>query len=401
MASVAATTQAKETVVRPTFYILFAISLGHFTNDMMQAVVPATFPILEKSLGLSYTQVGLIAFTLQMTSGLLQPVVGRVSDKRPNPMLLPLAMMTSGLGMITIAFAGNYWLVMFAALLIGLGSAIFHPEGSKVAYLASGTQRGLSQAIYQVGGNFGNALAPIFTIYLFLPFGQKGSLTLAVVAILGMCLMVWVSRWYNVSLERMASRKRQSDTKAEITPAIKKILGLIIFITFVRSWYGAGMGNYYQFYLIKDYGFPIETAQLYLFAFMFSGVVGTLLGGRLADRIGKKNLLVFSIVGSAPLALLLPYVGPSWVLLLLVLIGLILNSSFSVLVVYTQELMPGHVATVSGLIVGLAFGLGAIGAVALGTIADWRSLKVLMMLCSTLPLLALTSVFLPNDKKAA
>ncbi|MBS9805513.1 MFS transporter [Bacillus cereus] len=394
----------KNTVETPTIYrILFAISFGHFLNDSMQAVVPALFPILEKTMNLSYMQVGWIAFALNMTSSIMQPVFGMYSDKKPSPFLLPLGMFSSMLGMIGLAFAPNFIIVIISVLFIGLGSAVFHPEGARVAYMAAGAKRGLAQAIYQVGGNTGNSLAPIFTALIFVPLGQIGSLGFTAFAAVGIVLLIFVSNWYKNELATGAvRRKKRAALEAEnaiVSTHIKFVIILLVFLTFVRSWYGAGIGNFYQFYLIEHYGLSIKNAQYFVFAFMIAGVLGTFFGGPLADRFGKKNIIVFSMLGSAPLALLLPHVSLVWVVPLFLCIGFISSSSFSVIVVYAQELVPGKVGMVSGLIVGLAFGLGALGAVVLGKLADIYSLQFIMILCSCLPLIGLTSWLLPSDKK--
>ncbi|EEL51206.1 MULTISPECIES: MFS transporter [Bacillus cereus group] len=395
----------ENTVASPTIYrILFAISFGHFLNDSMQAVVPALFPILEKSMNLSYMQVGWIAFALNMTSSIMQPVFGMYSDKKPSPFLLPLGMLSSMLGMIGLAFAPNFIIVIISVLFIGLGSAVFHPEGARVAYMAAGAKRGLAQSIYQVGGNTGNSLAPIFTALIFVPLGQIGALGFTVFAAVGIALLIFVSNWYKNELVNGAvRRKKRAALEAEnaiVSTHIKFVIVLLVFLTFVRSWYGAGIGNFYQFYLIEHYGLSIQNAQYFVFAFMIAGVLGTFFGGPLADRFGKKNIIVFSMLGSAPLALLLPYVSLSWVVPLFLCIGFISSSSFSVIVVYAQELVPGKVGMVSGLIVGLAFGLGALGAVVLGKLADVYSLQFIMVLCSCLPLIGLTSWLLPSDRKS-
>ncbi|MGN5648582.1 MFS transporter [Bacillus sp. Brlt_9] len=394
----------KNTVETPTIYrILFAISFGHFLNDSMQAVVPALFPILEKTMNLSYMQVGWIAFALNMTSSIMQPVFGMYSDKKPSPFLLPLGMFSSMLGMIGLAFAPNFIIVIISVLFIGLGSAVFHPEGARVAYMAAGAKRGLAQAIYQVGGNTGNSLAPIFTALIFVPLGQIGSLGFTAFAAVGIVLLIFVSNWYRNELATGAvRRKKRAALEAEnaiVSSHIKFVILLLVFLTFVRSWYGAGIGNFYQFYLIEHYGLSIKNAQYFVFAFMIAGVLGTFFGGPLADRFGKKTIIVFSMLGSAPLALLLPHVSLVWVVPLFLCIGFISSSSFSVIVVYAQELVPGKVGMVSGLIVGLAFGLGALGSVVLGKLADIYSLQFIMLLCSCLPLIGLTSWLLPSDKK--
>lgn len=382
--------------------ILFAIGIGHFINDSMQAIVPALYPILQNEMMLSYTEIGWIAFVLNMTSSVLQPVFGLATDKKPMPFLLSLGMFLAFLGVISITFAPNFMIVLLSVIFIGLGSAIFHPEGSRVAYLASGTKRGLGQSIYQVGGNAGNAMAPILTYAIFLPFGQKGGIWISVLPLLGIFLLLYVGKWYKNKLLEGATQKTSKmeikDTNG-FTNNIKTAMILILFITFIRSWYVAGMGSFYQFYLIHDYGISIRNAQIILFAYLIAGVVGTLVGGALSDRFGKKNVIVFSMVASTPLAMVLPNVSIGYVVPIFMFVGFIMFSSFSIIVVYAQQLLPGKVGLVSGLVTGLAFGLGAIGSVALGNLADIYSVKFIMILCSLLPLIGLVSFFLPNDLK--
>jgi FSR family fosmidomycin resistance protein-like MFS transporter len=386
------------------YRIIFAISLGHLMNDSMQAVVPAIFPILEQSMNLSYTQVGWIAFALNMTSSIMQPVFGFYTDKKPSPFLLPLGMLSSMFGMIGIAFAPNFYFVLLSVLFIGLGSAVFHPEGARVAFMAAGTKRGLAQSIYQVGGNTGNALAPIFTALIFVPLGQSGAAWFTISAAIGVLLLWYVSRWYRTELTsgtmRVKKRAAAGNGEGKLSRQVKLAVVFLIFLTFARSWYNAGIGNFYQFYLIEHYGLSIRAAQYYVFIFMIAGVVGTFFGGPLSDRFGKRNLILFSMLGSAPLALLLPHIPLVWVAPLFAVLGFILFSNFSVIVVYTQELMPGKVGMASGLIVGLAFGMGALGAVVLGKLADMYGLTFTMMFCSFLPLLGIVSWLLPNDRKA-
>jgi len=390
--------------IQATVYpILFAISVGHLLNDAMQAVVPGLFPILEESMNLSYTQIGWIAFALNMTSSIMQPVVGLLTDRRPSPYFLPLGMAASMLGMIGLALAPNFLFVLLSVLLVGLGSAVFHPEGSRVVYYAAGARRGFAQSIYQVGGNTGNALAPIFTALIFVPFGQKGAGWFTLVALTGIIILYRVSRWYFRTLEeRNEQRKQKTDTSAQ--PMERKriifILSLLIFLVFARSWYHAGISNYYQFYLMDYYKISIQGAQIYLFVFMIAGAIGTFFGGPIADRFGKRNLILYSTVGTAPFSLVLPYLPLEWVLPIVFLAGFVMSLSFSSFVVYAQELLPGNVGMASGLIVGLAFGMGALGAVVLGKIADIYTLKLLMVMCSFLPLFGVLTHWLPKDPSA-
>ncbi|MDR7071831.1 MFS transporter [Fictibacillus barbaricus] len=387
------------------YAVLFAISFVHMLNDSMQAVIPAIFPILEKSMGLTFTQLGWIAFTLNITSSIMQPVVGWYTDKTTSPYLLPFGMMASLIGMLGIAFADSFYLIVISVIGIGLGSAVFHPEGSRVAYMAAGNRRGLAQSIYQVGGNSGSSLAPIMTALVFVPLGQFGAVWFTSFAAVAIFVLFFVSGWYSKQLVHFPRVKKQTGEKKAINKKRKNqiiaAMGLLVFLVFARSWYFSGIGNYYQFYLIHDYGLTIRQAQVYIFVFMAAGVLGTFLGGPIADRLGKRNMIFWSMIGTAPLALILPHVGLWAIFPLFFMIGFILNTSFSVTVVYAQELVPGRIGMVSGLIVGLAFGMGALGSVVLGKVADVTSISHTMLLVSFLPLLGLLTVMLPKDKTLA
>lgn len=392
--------QLKQKQSLTVYRILFAISLGHFINDCMQSVVPALFPVLERSMHLNYTQVGWIAFTLNITSSLMQPLFGMLADKKPTPFLLPIALGSSLVGMLGLAFAPNFYFVLLSVLFIGFGSAIFHPEGSRVAYMAAGKKRGLAQSIYQVGGNAGQSMAPLFTAFIFLYTGQFGTIWFTVLAVLGVMVLFSVSFWYKGELkDKIPKQKQQRKQKLHISKRIVFSIGLLIFLVFARSWYGAGITNFFHFYMIEKFQLSVKSAQLYVFLFMLAGVFGTFFGGPLADRFGKRTILVVSMLGSVPFTLLLPHMPPLFIAPLLVIIGFILQSSFSVTVVYAQELLPGMIGLVSGLIVGLAFGLGALGAVIFGVIGDSYSLQTVMLLCSVLPVLGILTYLLPTDKE--
>ncbi|WP_028986701.1 MFS transporter [Thermicanus aegyptius] len=399
---------------RTVFSILFSISLVHMLNDTSQSVIPAIFPILKESMHLSYMQLGMVTFALNITSSLLQPVVGLYADNRPSPYLPSLGMVSTLLGMLGLAFAPNFWFVLPSVILIGFGSAAFHPEGSRIANLAAGNRRGLAQSIYQVGGNFGQSLAPVLTALVFVPLGQFGAIWFTTVAALAAIVLLYVASWYREQLRQVRLIVRKPFSGAEETEEKegkkehrrqKKTagfaLGLLVLLVFIRSWYSTAISNFYAFYLIEEFKIRIDAAQVYIFLFLFAGVAGTFFGGPLADRFGKRNLLLFSMVGSFPFALLLPYVNAFWAYPVLALLGFILLSSFSVSVVYAQDLFPGKVGTISGLIVGLAFGMGAIGAVALGSLADLIGVKNMIFLAGFLPVLGLFTFFLPSDEKLA
>ncbi|WP_078380392.1 MFS transporter [Sutcliffiella halmapala] len=390
---------------KTVYSILFIIGLVHLLNDAIQAIVPALFPVLQESMGLTFTQIGLIGFALNATSSLIQPVVGLYTDKKPSPYALPVGLIFSFFGIIGLAVASSYWVIIVSVMFIGIGSATFHPEGSRVAYMAAGNRRGLAQSIYQVGGNSGQALAPLIAAYMLIPFGQFGAIWFTFVAALGIFLLFYIAKWYKEQVEiaksKLVSKKKAIATKTQTQNKnlVLFSISLLIFLVFARSWFHAGMTNFYPFYLIQNYGISISESQIYIFIFLGAGAVGTFFGGPLADRFGKRNMILVSMLGSAPVALLLPFSGPILSYVLMAIIGFIILSSFSVTVVYAQELVPGRIGLVSGLIVGLAFGMGAIGSVALGILADWIGLNNTIMFAVALPLIGLLTFFLPSDQK--
>ncbi|WEK54887.1 MAG: MFS transporter [Candidatus Cohnella colombiensis] len=392
---------------RTVLPVLFAISLVHMLNDSMQAVVPALYPILEQSLNLSFVQVGWIGFMLNMTSSVMQPVVGAVSDRKSMANVLPLGMALSLIGMVGIAFAPQFWWLLLAVVFIGLGSAIFHPEGSRVVYFAAGGRRGFAQSVYQVGGNAGSSLAPLMTVFIFVPLGQFGAIWGVLFAGLAIAILYGILPWYKKKLVewdaerelRIAAKAGSMADNQENHPRMKFALGLLIFLVFARSWYHSGISSYYQFFLVEDYGLTVKEAQIPVFLFLGAGVLGTYFGGVLADRFGMKYMIVFSIAGGSPLALFLPHLPLFWTYPVIALLGFVILSGFSVTVVYAQYLMPTKVGMASGLTTGLAFGMGAIGAVALGKAADVFGLAPVMMFCSFLPLVGLCALLLPSDRK--
>jgi len=392
------TSPDKTQLTKTAYGILIIMGICHLLNDSLQAVVPAMFPILEATMGLSYTQLGLIAFALNMVASVMQPIVGWYTDKFSLSYALPLGMASTLCGMLFLGLAPSYTFILFSVMLIGIGSAIFHPAGSRVAFMAGGARRGLAQSIYQVGGNTGQALAPLITAIILLPYGQKGALWFVPVALLAVFLLVLIANWYKKRLSSFPIGKKV--TEQLIKKPEKKIyraLGIVLFLIFARSWYISCMTNFYTFYLIHDYQFTIRSSQLYLFAFLAAGALGTFLGGPLADRFGRKNIILFSLAGSAPFTIILPYVSASVVIILLLLAGFVIMTSFSVTVIYAQELFPGKVGTMAGLTVGFAFGMGAIGSVALGLIADFIGIASTIKWIGLLPLLGIFSMLLPSD----
>src|SRR5699024_4974910 len=330
-----------QTYNKTVYPILFIIGLCHLLNDSLQAVIPAMFPILENSLGLTFTQLGFIAFTLNMVSSVMQPLVGLIADRRPMPYALPIGLMSSMLGMLGLAFAPNFWTILVSVFFIGLGSAIFHPEGSRVAYLAAGTRRGLAQSIYQVGGNTGQASAPLITALILVPLGQFGAIWFTLIAGLAVFFLFYIARWYSsqmVSIAKNGTSEIIKKPNKAVSKAVRNAIIVLVFIVFARSWYQSAIANFYAFYAIDSYGLSIAKAQIYIFTFLLMGAVGTFVGGPLADRFGKRNVILCSLIVPAPLTIALPFVGPILSIIILRLVGLLLMSSFSVAVVYAQEL---------------------------------------------------------------
>jgi FSR family fosmidomycin resistance protein-like MFS transporter len=382
---------------------MFAIGVCHLFNDSLQAVIPAMFPVLKDEIGLTFSQLGLISFMLNIVASVLQPVVGFVSDKKPMPYALPLGMVSSFVGIAGLAFAPQYWIILVSVIFLGLGSAVFHPEGSRVSYMAAGSKRGLSQSIYQVGGNSGQALAPLISAFILIPLGQKGAALFLIVAAVGIFLLSKISAWYKKQLEKEKLSKSKKMLLSSLPPLSKKQVGialtLLMIIIFARSFYVTNMTNFYVFHLMESYGLSSKKGQLFIFIFLALGAVGTFFGGPMADRLGRRNIILLSMAVPIPFCLVLPYV-PIWaVVFLLIVIGFFLMLSFSVTVVYAQELVPSKIGTMAGLTVGLAFGMGAIGAVVIGILMDHVGVYTTMIAVSMLPIIGLVALGLPKDRK--
>ncbi|MVO97990.1 MFS transporter [Paenibacillus lutrae] len=390
-------------VSNPTVYrVLFAISLVHLFNDSIQSVIPAIYPILKESMQLNYSQIGWISFYFNLTASIMQPVIGIYTDRKPKPYMLPLGMAATFLGMLLLAYAPSYGFVLLAVSLVGLGSAAFHPQGSKVAHLAAGSRKGLAQSIFQVGGNAGQSLAPLLTKWIFIPLGQFGAIWFTLVAGAAMLVQTYIAFWYRGLLSAGATTAKKTVQRTMDPTKRKQIISAIIvlvFLVFVRSWYSAAMTSYYAFYLRDVVGTTLEQAQIYIFLFLAAGALGTFFGGPLADRFGQKTIILGSMLGGAPLAVLIPYVSLEWAAILLPLIGFIAFSSFSVTVVYAQTLIPGKVGMVSGLITGFAFGMGGLGALVLGSLIDIYGISLIMKLSGYLLILGILTLLLPSDRK--
>ncbi|PAD30470.1 MFS transporter [Paenibacillus sp. 7523-1] len=388
-------------------WALAGVSFAHLLNDAMQTVVPSAFPLFQQTMQLSFAQMGWIAFTLNITASVLQPLIGYMSDRKPMPILLPGGMLFSLIGVLGFALSSELWMLLVSAALIGIGSSILHPESSRVAHLAAGRGRGMAQSIFQVGGNTGQALAPLLVAFILLPHGQLSFLWLMGFALIGIVIQSSVSRWYRDKLGEKHTLQQQPVQSNRIgqptsQPAsrgfIAFTMGILILLLFSKFVYIAGMSGYYAFYYADAYNLPLSQAQICLFILQFAGMIGTLLGGPLADRYGRKPMIWFSIAGTAPFSLLLPYAGPALSMVLCGIIGLILMSGFSVIIVYAQELLPRHIGTVSGLFFGLSFGMAGLGSVVLGSLIDVTSISFVIKLCSFLPLLGVCAVFLRRDR---
>ena len=386
---------------KPIYTMMFAIAICHLINDSMQSVIPALFPLLKDEMGLTYTQLGLISFVLNLFASILQPVVGFVTDKKPMPYALPIGMISSFIGLTCVILADSYIVLLLSVLFLGLGSAIFHPEGSRVSFLAAGNKRGLSQSIYQVGGNSGQALAPILSAFVILPYGIAAASYVLVGTAIGIFILTKVAKWYKEQLEQEKKSNVKKVLVSSLPPLTKKQVGialtLLFTIIFARSFYTTNITSFYVFYLIEEYGLKNTNAQIYIFLFMACGVVGTFFGGPLSDRIGRKSVILLSVVLPIPFCIALPYLPLSFVPVFLIIIGTLMMVSFSVTVVYAQELVPTKIGTMAGLTVGLSFGMGAIASVFIGIILDQTTLAFTMNVISLLTLLLLVAFFLPKD----
>lgn len=382
------------------FGILGAISTSHFINDMMQSLILALYPLLKGSFHLSFGQIGLITLTYQLTASLLQPLIGLYTDKKPQPYSLPFGMAATLCGLLLLAYAPSYEVVLLAAACVGTGSAIFHPESSRIARLASGGRHGLAQSVFQVGGNTGSAIGPLVAAAVIVPFGQHSVAWFGLAAVLGIVLLAQVSRWY--AAHHIAGAAGRTRPPVEAPYPRKVVLGavaVLLVLIFSKYFYIAGLSSFYTFYLIEKFGLSVQSAQVHLFAFLFASAAGTILGGPIGDRVGRKPVIWASILGVAPFALILPHADLFWTTVLTIIIGLVLSSAFSAILVYAQELMPGKVGMVSGLFFGFAFGMGGLGAAVLGLLADQTSIDAVYHAIAYLPLLGIVVALLPKSRR--
>jgi FSR family fosmidomycin resistance protein-like MFS transporter len=377
------------------FRVLGAISFCHFLNDTMQSLLLAVYPLFKAQFQLSFAQVGLVTLAYQFTASLLQPMIGYYTDRRPQPYSLAAGMGCTLLGLLMLSVASSFAMLLVAAAMVGTGSSVFHPESSRVARMASGGRHGLAQSIFQVGGNAGSAAGPLLAVWIVLPHGQRSIAVFSSLALLAMLMLAAIGAWYRRQ-QRQPKKAPQQQHSPLSRSRILAALAVLLALIFSKYFYLASISNYLMFYLMHQYGISAEAAQYHLFYFLFAVAAGTLLGGPIGDRIGRRRVIWASILGVAPFTLALPYVGLEASVVLTMIIGFTLASAFPAMVVYAQELLPGRVGTVSGLFFGLAFGLAGIGAAVLGQLADRQGIEAVYRLCSFLPLLGLLAVFLPN-----
>ena len=397
-----AETASAQRAIQPTtvFGILAAISFCHFLNDLLQSLIPAIYPILKAQLRLDYSHIGLITLTNQLTASLLQPIVGAFTDKRPQPFSLAVGMASTLLGLVLLSTATSLPFVLLAVAFVGIGSSVFHPEASRVAHLSSGGRLGFAQSVFQVGGNAGSALGPLLAAAIVVTRGQRSVMWFSLLALVGILVLTRVGVWYRNHLAHHHHAQRHARaTRASRQLSRRRVivsLGILIVLVFSKYFYLASMSSYYTFFLIQKFGLTVRDSQLHLFVFLAAIAAGTFLGGPVGDRIGRKAVIWVSILGVAPFALALPYANLFWCAVLSAIIGLILASAFSAILVYAQELVPGRVGTMAGLFFGLAFGLGGIGSAVLGAIADRYGIHFVFQVCSWLPFIGLLTAFLPN-----
>jgi len=386
---------------KTVYPILFAISLSHFLNDTVQSVIPSAYPMFKANFHLNFSQIGLITLTFQLAASILQPFVGFYTDRRPQPYSLAIGMSLSLAGLISISLASNFYLILVSVGLIGMGSSVFHPESSRIAFMASGGKRGLAQSIFQLGGNAGSALGPLLAA-LILANRQFNMIWFGIAAVIAIIVLSRIAPWYSSQITMRVKAARPQGTALQ--PAFSKqrvviAISILLLLIFSKYFYLACMTSYYTFYLISKFHLSVQQSQLYLFLFLASVAAGTLIGGPLGDRFGRKYIIWISILGVAPFTLYLPHATLFGTALMSVFIGVILASAFSAILVYAQELLPGNVGTVAGLFFGFAFGMGGLGSAVLGRIADSTSIQYIFSICAYLPLIGLLTGFLPNIER--
>ncbi|MEO0045001.1 MAG: Major facilitator superfamily permease [Bacteroidota bacterium] len=389
-----------ELVQKTVYSILFSISFAHLLNDLIQAIIPSIYPILKQNYNLSFSQIGLITFAFQLTASIFQPFVGYYTDKHPKPFSQIYGMLFSLAGIISISFADNFLWILISVMLIGTGSAIFHPESARISNLAAGGRRGLAQSIFQVGGNFGTALGPLLVALIVVPHSQVYILWFIIAATIGLGIISKIAFWYrNHLIHRQPKKVVFADFQRLSKSKVKWAIAILLIVIFSKFFYSASLSTYYTFYVIDKFHLSIKEAQFHMFIYLIAYAAGTILGGPLGDKIGRKYVIWLSVFGATPFALLLPYVNLFWTDVLMIIIGIIISSAFPAILVYAQELLPRKLGMISGLFYGFAFGMGALGSALLGTLADYTSIQYVYHVCSFLPLIGIICYFLPNLKK--
>lgn len=389
-----------------TFSILILLSITHMFNDTLQNMVQAVYPLLKESLVLNFSQIGIITLVYQMSSSIFQPIIGAYTDRKPQPYSLPIGMMFTMCGILSLAFASDFMHVLLAVFLAGIGSSVFHPEASRLAHIASGGKHGLAQSIFQVGGNFGGSIGPLLAAIFIAPYGRQNIGWFAIIALVCILFMLYISRWYKGVLLRVKETRTSQDY---IEPKVNKPIAskrkiistllILLILIFSKYVYMSSLTSYYTFYLIEKFGVSIGQSQIYLFIFLFAVALGTFFGGPIGDRFGRKYVIWFSILGAAPFALYMPYAGLTGTCILSVIIGLVLSSAFSAILVYAQELLPGKEGLIGGLFFGLAFGIAGIASAIFGKLADLHGIEYIYHIAAFMPLLGLVAGLLPNIKR--
>lgn len=389
----------------PVFSILVLLGLSHMFNDTLQNLVQAIYPMIKDSLLLSFGQIGIITLVFQLSSSVFQPIIGAYTDRKPQPYSLPIGMSFTFIGIFSLAFASEFSHILFAVFFTGIGSSIFHPEASRLAHMASGGKRGLAQSIFQVGGNFGGSLGPLLAAIFIAPYGRQNMAWFSIIALIAILIMLYISYWYKRRLLYLSSQSNKIDKTESVKNrnrlSRKVILSLVILLLLIFSKYVymSSLTSFYTFYLIEKFGISIRDSQMYLFAFLFSVALGTILGGPIGDRFGRKYVIWFSILGAAPFALIMPYADLMWTCILSIIIGLVLSSAFSAILVYAQELLPGKEGLIGGLFFGLAFGIAGISSAIFGKMADIHGIEYIYHIAAFMPLIGLIAGFLPNNKE--
>lgn len=384
------------------FRVLLALGLSHLLNDTLQSVITAVYPLLKESMALSFVQIGFITLVYQISASVFQPLVGFYLDKKPNPWFLPIGMSFTLIGLVVLAFSGTLHQVLFSVFLVGIGSSILHPEASRLTSLASGGKRGLAQSVFQVGGNMGSSLGPLLAALCIAPYGQRNIVFFALLALCAIIVMIPICRWYKRKLKALRLNKDGMKTEV-VSPLSRKktifSLSVLLILIFSKYVYLASITSYYTFFLIEKFDVTVRDSQFFLFAFLFASALGILLGGPVGDKVGRKYVIWVSILGAAPFSLIMPHANLLWTCILSILIGLILSSAFSAILVYAQELLPSKLGLISGLFFGLAFGIAGIASAVLGGLADKFGIEYVYQLCAYMPLLGLIAWFLPDIRK--